>query len=101
MPTRIVALPVSIGALIAVSCVAFADPPAPPTSAPASSASSGASGNESDQTLEEIVVTAEKRNENLEAVPIALSAFTSNERDLIGIETIQDITDFTPGLAYP
>jgi iron complex outermembrane recepter protein len=100
MPTRIVALPVSIGALIAVSCVAFADPPAPPTSAPASSASSGASGNEGDQTLEEIVVTAEKRNENLEAVPIALSAFTSKERDLIGIETIQDITDFTPGLAY-
>jgi iron complex outermembrane receptor protein len=51
-------------------------------------------------TIEEIVVTAEKREQSLQDVPVAVSAFTSERRDLIGINTIQDITNFTPGLAY-
>jgi len=50
--------------------------------------------------LEEIVVTAEKRRANLQDVPVAISAFTSETRDLIGITSIQDLTDFTPGLSY-
>jgi iron complex outermembrane receptor protein len=50
--------------------------------------------------LEEIVVTAEKRSANLQDVPVAISAFTSETRDLIGITNIQDLTDFTPGLSY-
>ncbi len=50
--------------------------------------------------LEEIVVTAEKRQANLQEVPVAISAFTSETRDLLGITTIQDLTDFTPGLSY-
>jgi iron complex outermembrane recepter protein len=50
--------------------------------------------------LEEIVVTAEKRQANLQDVPVAISAFTSETRDLLGITTIQDLTDFTPGLSY-
>ena len=50
--------------------------------------------------LEEIVVTAEKRRANLQDVPVAISAFTSETRDLIGITNIQDLTDFTPGLSY-
>jgi len=33
-------------------------------------------------------------------VPVAISAYTSKTRDLLGIETIQDMTNFTPGLAY-
>jgi iron complex outermembrane recepter protein len=99
MPRRTVALPCSVGALIAISSLALADPPAPPTSAPASATTaSGAADN--GETLEEIVVTAEKRSENLEVVPVAVTAFTSRERDLIGVQTIQDVTDFTPGLAY-
>ena len=51
-------------------------------------------------TVSEITVTAEKREENLEKVPVAVSAFTSKQRDLIGIETLQDITNFTPGFSY-
>jgi iron complex outermembrane recepter protein len=53
-----------------------------------------------DEGIQEIVVTAEKRTENLETVPVAISAYTSKTRDLLGIETIQDMTNFTPGLAY-
>jgi iron complex outermembrane receptor protein len=95
------ALPCSIGALIALSSMALADPPAAQLAVPASTTTgSAASGSAGEETLEEIVVTAEKRSENLEEVPVAVSAFTSKERDLIGIETIQDLTDFTPGLGY-
>jgi len=51
-------------------------------------------------TIEELVVTAEKREQNLQDVPVAISAFTSERRDLLGIKSIQDLTNFTPGLNY-
>jgi iron complex outermembrane recepter protein len=50
--------------------------------------------------LEEIVVTAQKRAESLQTVAISSTAFSSETRDLIGIETIQDLTNFTPGVQY-
>src|SRR5262245_25457146 len=50
--------------------------------------------------LEEVVVPAPNRSENLQDVPVAVSAFTSESRDLLGVNTIADLTDFTPGLAY-
>lgn len=50
--------------------------------------------------LEEIIITAEKRTERLQDASISVSAFTSNTRDEIGILTVQDLTDFTPGLHY-
>src|SRR5262245_16764802 len=51
-------------------------------------------------TIEELVVTAERRQQSLQDVPVAISAFTSEQRDLVGINTIQDMTNFTPGLQY-
>src|SRR5439155_6584311 len=51
-------------------------------------------------TIEELVVTAEKRSQSLQDVPIAISAYTSEKRDLLGINSVQDMTNFTPGLAY-
>ena len=54
----------------------------------------------STNTIEELVVTAEKRSQSLQDVPVAVSAFTSERRDLIGITTVTDLTNFTPGLEY-
>ena len=97
MMTRTVALLLSGAVSVAFSLAAFAEPtPAP---APAPAAATPASAAE-DNSIAEIVVTAEKRNESLETVPVAISAYTSKTRDLIGIDTIQDMTNFTPGLAY-
>jgi iron complex outermembrane receptor protein len=48
----------------------------------------------------EVIVTAEKRSVNVQKVPVAVSAFTAKQRNLEGINTIQDITNFTPGLTY-
>lgn len=55
---------------------------------------------QSNNTIEELVVTAEKREQSLQDVPVAISAFTSDKRDLVGINTVQDMTNFTPGLQY-
>jgi iron complex outermembrane receptor protein len=51
-------------------------------------------------TIEELVVTAEKREQSLQDVPVAISAYTSERRDLVGINSVQDMTNFTPGLTY-
>jgi iron complex outermembrane receptor protein len=60
----------------------------------------GADENGPENELTEIVVTAEKRAENLQEVPIAVSAFTSKERDLVGIETLEDLSNYTPGVVF-
>ncbi|MGA0607880.1 TonB-dependent receptor [Phenylobacterium sp. VNQ135] len=51
-------------------------------------------------TLDELVVTAEKREQSLQDVPVAVSAFTSEKRDVAGITGIQDFVNFTPGMNY-
>jgi iron complex outermembrane receptor protein len=51
-------------------------------------------------TVEEVIVTAEKRSESLQDVPVAVSAYTADTRQIIGITTIQDIANFTPGLSF-
>jgi iron complex outermembrane receptor protein len=53
-----------------------------------------------DTGLTEIVVTAEKRSENLERVPASITAFTSKTLDVQGIASIQDMTNYAPGLYY-
>jgi iron complex outermembrane receptor protein len=51
-------------------------------------------------TIEELVVTAERREQSLQDVPLAISAYTSKQRELVGINSIYDMTTFTPGLQY-
>jgi iron complex outermembrane recepter protein len=71
---------------------ANAQPAAPAPTAPATA---------DDNINEEIVViTAERREQNLQDVPVAVSAYTSKTREKIGIDSVQDVANFTPGLAY-
>src|SRR3954452_13220159 len=64
------------------------------------SAGAQTAANTNSNTIAELVVTAEKRSQSLQDVPVAISAFTSEQRDIVGINTIQDMTNFTPGLQY-
>ena len=48
--------------------------------------------------LEEVVVTAQKREEDFMTVPAAVSAFTTQDMINTGAVTIQDIDAFIPGL---
>ena len=81
-----------------------ATPGPPPSASPGSPAQSDTPATPSTQDaadrFPEVVVTANKRAESLQSVPVAVSAYTSAERDKIGIITVQDITNFTPGTQY-
>ena len=48
--------------------------------------------------LEEVVVTARKRNETLEESPVSVRAFTSDEIESAGIETPRDFINLTPNV---
>jgi iron complex outermembrane receptor protein len=48
--------------------------------------------------LEEVVVTAQKREENYMDVPVTVNAFTAQDMINTGAVTIQDIDDFIPGV---
>lgn len=50
--------------------------------------------------IEEIVVTAQKREENLQDVPIAIQAFSADLLDAKGIDEAKDLQSVTPGLTY-
>ena len=47
-----------------------------------------------------VTVVAQKRTESIEKVPVAVTAFGNQQRALIGIKTIDDLAEFTPGLSY-
>jgi iron complex outermembrane receptor protein len=48
--------------------------------------------------LEEVVVTAERREENIQTVPIAVSAFTADSMQSRNITDIQALGNLTPGV---
>jgi iron complex outermembrane receptor protein len=48
--------------------------------------------------LEEVVVTAQKREEDYMAVPVTVNAFTAQDMVNTGAVNIQDIDDFMPGV---
>jgi len=66
------------------------------------SAATAAATAEADQgaSVTEIVVTAEKREQSLQRVPVAVSVFTGAQRDTLGINTVADVTNFAPGFTY-
>ncbi len=48
--------------------------------------------------IEEILVTARKREENLQRVPVAISAFSGEQLDQSGVQQFTDIEYLTPNL---
>ena len=50
--------------------------------------------------LEEIIVTARKREESVQDIPIAVSAFTADDIRALGLTSIDDIALYTPGFSF-
>src|ERR1700722_1007821 len=50
--------------------------------------------------LEEIVVTAPRREESMSRVPISISAFNQDMLDTKGIKDFSDVARFTPGVSF-
>ena len=51
------------------------------------------------QALEEVIVTAERRELNLQQTPISVSAFNQIELDRLGLQTTEDIANFIPNVS--
>ena len=64
------------------------------------SALPSANAQESGLRIEEIVVTARKRDETLLEVPLTITVISSEDIALKGIDNLSDIVDFAPGLFY-
>lgn len=67
-----------------------------PWAVPAEAQQSGAEAG----LLEEVVVTARKRAETLLDIPVAVTAISGADIEARGIESLQDVALFTPGLTY-
>ena len=50
--------------------------------------------------VEQVIVTAEKREEQITDIPVAISAFTADKMETAGIDSVTDMANFTPGLAH-
>lgn len=48
--------------------------------------------------LEEVIITAQKREQNLQDVPVAVTAFTGEQMAAMGVQQSFDIAAFSPGV---
>jgi len=97
---------VSFVSLNAVAATAIAaDPPDTPASAPAATdqpatTPAAAAPETGADGVPEIIVVAQAHQTRLQKVPVAVSVFTGASRDRVGIDTVQEVTNFAPGFVY-
>jgi len=60
---------------------------------------STSSASASADTLEEVVVTAQRRTENMQDVPISMQAFTGQALQQLNISTLEDYIKFLPAVS--
>ena len=64
------------------------------TAAAAAAADTGGAG------LEEIIVSAQKRDESLQSVPISITAFSTKKLEQLNVQSFADYVKFIPSLSY-
>jgi len=67
---------------------------------PQSSPQPAAGDQERERDRNVVVITAQKREETVQDIAVAVTAITDEMRDQIGLTTVQDYTNFAPGLSY-
>ena len=82
------ALRASIASTFVISTTLLVSP-----AAPAQSADVGANG-----PSEEIIVTARRREESLQQVPLAVSAITADQLETQSVRTLEDVTALVPNI---
>ncbi|TVQ49983.1 MAG: DUF1838 domain-containing protein [Gammaproteobacteria bacterium] len=71
---------------------------APAMAAPA--ISHAQTGERASSLLDEIVVTARKREESIQEIPLTVQVFSSEQLEQRGITNLPELSKFTPGLTY-
>jgi len=94
----------AIALVWALPAAAAAQPQTDPAAAPAPqtdpNAHAAADQSANDQAIGDIVVTARRRSESLQAVPIAITAVPAAKLERSGITNIQDLTKLAPSLVF-
>lgn len=65
-----------------------AETPAEPATAPRAAS----------RLVEEVIVTANKREENVQDIPQSVTAFSNDKLEASGVQTVQELPSLTPGL---
>lgn len=52
-----------------------------------------------DNTIEEVVVTAQKRSQSLNEIGVSVSVFTGTDTEELGLRQFKDVANHTPGLS--
>ncbi|GAA4095940.1 TonB-dependent receptor [Zhongshania borealis] len=60
----------------------------------------GMAANQGSRMIEEVMVTAQKREQDSQDIPIMISAFSSEKLDAMGVESTADLQKVTPGLTF-
>ncbi len=76
---------------VAATPAAFAQTAAPAAATPAAAR---------ELVLNDIVVTARKREENLQEVPLSVKAFTAESIEAAGLRSVADLATQTPGFSF-
>ena len=82
------------GSLISVGALIWAMPASAQQAAPAGNTEQSQAGPE----LPDIVVTAQRREQSLQDVPISVTAFTAESIKALDAQSVGDLDNFTPGL---
>jgi outer membrane receptor protein involved in Fe transport len=85
-------------ALAWVSTAASADPPAAPAPVADAAAAPDAAGTET--RLETVTVTAQKRSENIQEVPISITAVRGADLEDQHVTSIDDLSRIVPGVSF-
>ena len=81
----------AIAAILSGTPVAFAH---------AADTSAGAADTSSSDTIQEITVTAQRRTETLENVPITIQAVTGEQLKQLNVQTFDDLLKYTPNVTF-
>ncbi len=68
--------------------------------APSATTAPAATANQTSNSLEEIIVTAQKRSERLQDVPVTITALSADFLQKTGVERMSDLPTAVPGLVW-
>lgn len=90
------------GAILASTGVAEAASTSSATNVavPGGASDAGGSADSRDGEIDEIIVTAQKREEDLQSVPIAVSAYGAQALERASIDTVADLQNLAPSLQF-
>lgn len=93
-PSTLSRLPLTVAIYLAVGSAAFAQEATPPTTEPAAQESKQAA------TLDTVTVTAQKRTENLQQVPISIQVLGTERLEELNISDFEDYVQYLPSVSY-